>query len=146
MYDKPGCFGSAITFSVKSGTCKACDFRETCEVQARERLEELKPMVSTDAIEKLSFKAPARKGKRTLPEHIQRLLDSMTTELREASGVLIALIAKDQGLATSLASALVKKGHEVDDAKRLTRKVLTTLSDGKAIELQDGRIILRNEP
>lgn len=56
QFDKPGCFGNAITYSVRSSTCTACEAASECAPQARQRIEELKTLISVEAILKMSHK------------------------------------------------------------------------------------------
>lgn len=82
-FDKPGCFGHAITYSHKSPACIDCDSSQACALAARQRIEELRPLISVDAIIKMSHKSPQE------PTAPQERFDS---DLPSAAQALIARI------------------------------------------------------
>lgn len=59
-YDKPGCFGSAITYNPTTRSCKDCEDAPQCRVSARQRIEEVRSLVSVEAVLKMSHKGPQR--------------------------------------------------------------------------------------
>ncbi len=58
QFDKPGCFGNAITYSCASKACSACDSSSQCRLAARQRIEELRPIIIVEAILKIAHREP----------------------------------------------------------------------------------------
>lgn len=98
MYDKPGCFGHAITFNTSSKACLECDEFGECQKVAVERIKSIESMVNTDAIVKLAHKKP--KKSLATPELRQEFADLPATAQK-----LIAMIPDN---AKRIAAALVR--------------------------------------
>lgn len=94
QFDKPGCFGSAITYSVKSKTCQECEEHHSCALAARQRIEELKPLISVEAILKMSHKSPEKPVVQTrfdadLPETAQKLISRLPENAQRTAAQLV---------------------------------------------------------
>lgn len=94
QFDKPGCFGNAITYSVKSKTCQECEENHQCALAARQRIEELKPLISVDAILKMSHKAPEKPVEQVrfdadLPETARKLISMLPENAQRTAAQLV---------------------------------------------------------
>lgn len=94
QYDKPGCFGNAITYSTKSKTCLECEYTDSCAPAARQRIEELRSLISVEAILKMSHKAPETPVAKTrfdidLPETAQKLISRLPDNAQRTAAQLV---------------------------------------------------------
>lgn len=98
-YDKPGCFGHAVTFTLTSATCRECDVMEECAVAARARLDDLSAIINVDAILKMNHKnKPLKKA----PAQVEVRFDA---DLSEAARKIIARLPEN---AQRTAAALIR--------------------------------------
>lgn len=93
QFDKPGCFGNAITYSDMSSTCTGCEERSECRLAALQRLEELKPLISVDSILKMSHR-PSQKLADTLvfedlPETARKLIAMIPDNAKQTAAKLL---------------------------------------------------------
>jgi hypothetical protein len=94
QFDKPGCFGNAITYSVKSIVCQACEYSSECRTAARQRIEELRPLISVDAILKMSHKGSEKLAEQPrfdadLPETAQKLISMIPENAQRVAASLL---------------------------------------------------------
>ncbi|QOC57915.1 hypothetical protein phiK7B1_060 [Pseudomonas phage phiK7B1] len=94
QFDKPGCFGNAITYSDKSKTCQECDTRNECAPAARQRIEELRTLISVEAILKMSHKSPEKPVEVTrfdadLPETAQKLISRLPENAQRTAAQMV---------------------------------------------------------
>ena len=94
QFDKPGCFGNAITYSDKSKTCQECEDNLSCSLAARQRIEELKPLISVEAILKMSHKSPEKPVVQTrfdadLPETAQKLISRLPENAQRTAAQMV---------------------------------------------------------
>lgn len=98
MFDKPGCFGFAATYSVKSPTCEACNEKQGCAERARQSLEKLAQVINVDAALKnmhavqrvARAERKLNKPKPSLPEAIQKRLEALPRNTARVGEVLFA--------------------------------------------------------
>lgn len=86
-YDRPGCFGHAVTFNLKSPQCQECHASEECSVSAKARLDELSQVLNVDAILRMSHKQP-----KTAPAQEQPRFDA---DLSETARRIIARLPEN---------------------------------------------------
>ncbi|ATW57996.1 hypothetical protein CNR34_00063 [Pseudomonas phage nickie] len=96
QFDKPGCFGNAITYSVKSKSCQECEESHSCALAARQRIEELRSLISVEAILKMSHKSPEKPVEKTrfdadLPETAQKLIAMLPDNAQRTAAQLLRL-------------------------------------------------------
>ena len=139
-YSKPGCFGNAITYSNRSKTCSACDHRQECALAARQRIEELRAMVSVESVLKMSH-TPTQKLPRTLPDSAERVVATMTARQQKTVGILMSL---DNPTPTVLVQAMMKKlKWPQDEAVQVAKETVGLLITNNLASTEGGRIILR---
>lgn len=139
-YDKPGCFGNAITYSDKSKACTACDANQSCALAARQRIEELRALISVDSIVKMSHSAPQKLSSR-LPDHAQQAIAKMNSRQRKTVGILMTLQCPTPLI---LVQALVQRLELPKDEAIVTAKeTVNLLVKDHLADIEDGRIILR---
>lgn len=98
-YDKPGCFGHAVTFSTQSSTCRECSEMESCAVAARARLDELSKTMNVDAALKMNHKT---KTSKKAPAQTEVRFDA---DLSETARKIIARLPEN---AQRTAAALIR--------------------------------------
>lgn len=140
-YDKPGCFGSAITYNPKTKTCSGCEDAGLCRLQARQRIEEVRGLVSVEAILKVAHSGPQPLSSR-LPEHAQLIVANMNSQQRKAVGVLMRLSDPTAGMfVKSLMKAF--EAWTKAEAILIAKEVTGLLVEHQLVSLEAGRIKLR---
>lgn len=93
MYDKPGCFGHAVTYNATSSHCQNCWAADDCSKAARARLEELKPILNVDAVIRMSHKkAPAeQRFDADLSPTMQKVIASLPEEAQRTAARLLRM-------------------------------------------------------
>lgn len=139
-FDKPGCFGSAITYSNRSKTCAECEHNQSCCVAARQRIEELRSLVSVDAILRMSHSRPQTLSAR-LPDAAANFIATMTSRQRKTVGILMTL---GTPTAPELVAALMQKMQwEKDEAVNQAKETVILLIKNHLASTEGGRIIMR---
>ncbi|MEG0063021.1 MAG: hypothetical protein RR740_00310 [Pseudomonas sp.] len=93
-YDKPGCFGSAITYNPTTRSCKECPDAPLCCVSARQRIEQVRSLVSVEAVLKVAHKAPqkpveAERFDLDLPAAAQKLIAMIPHNAQRTAAALV---------------------------------------------------------
>lgn len=139
-YDKPGCYGNAITYNNKSKTCLACSEAQSCAVAARQRIEELRPLVSVDPIIRMAHSAPQKLSAR-LPESALNIIATMSSRQRKTVGVLMTL---DTPTPPVLVEALMKKlKWDKTEAVQQAKETVSLLIKNDLASTEGGRILMR---
>lgn len=139
-YDKPGCYGSAITYSNKSKTCMECDESQSCSLAARQRIEELRPLVSVDPIVRMSHSAPQKLSAR-LPDSALNIIATMTSRQRKTVGILMTL---DTPTPPVLVEALMQKlKWDKTEAVQQAKDTVSLLLKNHLASVEGGRILMR---
>lgn len=94
QFDKPGCYGNAVTFSDRSTTCRECEEVDSCSVAARQRIEELRSLISVEAILKMSHKGPEKpvevvRFDADLPETARKLIAMMPESAQRTAAQML---------------------------------------------------------
>jgi len=95
-YDKPGCFGNAITYSNRSLVCGECEESQSCALAARQRIEELRSMISVEPILRMSHKQPQKLEKHPevyedLPAAAQKIIATLPIEAQNLAAQLVRM-------------------------------------------------------
>jgi hypothetical protein len=141
MYDKPGCFGNAITYNVKSSVCQECEEASACRVAARQRIEELRPMVSVDSILRMAHTKPQKLSDR-LPESAHSLLAKMNSRQRRAVGVLMSLSTPTPSIFVNALMSVFEAWTKTE-AVLIAKETISLLVNNRLADIEDGRILLR---
>lgn len=101
QFEKPGCFGFAVTYNVRSQVCQACSYKEACAEAAKESLNQLSQVIDTDSLKKLMHEeAVKRKAakreeraqqatKPKLPEAVEALISSLPNHAARTARAMI---------------------------------------------------------
>jgi hypothetical protein len=140
MYDKPGCYGNAITYSNKSPACAKCDESQSCALAALQRIEELRAMVSVDSVLKMSHSA-SQKAQKRLPDSTERIVATMNSRQQKAVGILMTLESPTPGV---LVQTLMQKlKWQKDEAVQTAKETVGVLLTNNLASVEGGRILLR---
>lgn len=93
-YERPGCFGHAVTFNKNSPACKDCDEMEPCAKQALLRLEELRSVMNVDAIVRMAHSHKAKEVPQIrfdsdLPEAARKLIAMLPENAQRVAATLV---------------------------------------------------------
>lgn len=103
QFEKPGCFGFAVTYNVRSQVCQTCSYKEACAEAAKESIAQLSQIVGTDSLVKLmqeeAVKRKAAKreekaqqaasNKPKLPEAVEALISSLPNHAARTARAMI---------------------------------------------------------
>lgn len=93
-YDKPGCFGFAATYSVKSKVCQGCAFNEDCGKQAKSNLEQLSSHLNVGAVRQMMQVGGRQVAKSSAPKTsstvLEKILSNMPAHVARAASMMVA--------------------------------------------------------
>lgn len=138
MFDKPGCFGSAITYNVKSKTCKDCPDFDGCGLHVSVRVGELRQMVNVDSLVKAQHTAPKRTAK-TLPDNVLRVTATMSKAQQDAVAFMYRL--KEPTPVNIVSGLITKFGYEQQEATSLAKSLISILVKENVAKITNGEII-----
>lgn len=140
QFDKPGCFGNAVTYSGRSKTCTECEVVDQCAPAARLRIEELRSLISVEAIIKMAHSEPQKLTAR-LPETARASVANMTSQQRSTVGILMTL--KDPTPLALVKAVIQKLDLPKAEAIALGKETVNLLVKDRLVDLKDGIIVLR---
>jgi len=101
-FDKPGCFGFAATYNVRSQVCQSCSFKDDCAAAAKESVQALSGLIDTDSLVKLMHEEAIKKKvakreqkkaeKASKPELPQKALDLLSGMPNHSARVAKAML------------------------------------------------------
>lgn len=103
QFDKPGCYGFASTYSVRSQVCQVCDHKDSCSLIARENLTKLSEALNVDSLVSLMHEEAVKRKAAKREEKIKL----STPTFSEAA---MALISELPNHSARVAKALLATG------------------------------------